>query len=97
MRILRVLCVVSLLAITLFSLPQLISADLPPPIESVTTDSGGLYTTAANISMPYAEVNASIHLSGSWYYNINVSCSFYILSLVTQNLTTAFVYPSVWE
>ncbi|MFW9768252.1 MAG: hypothetical protein ACFFF9_16465 [Candidatus Thorarchaeota archaeon] len=93
----RVFCLVSIIIIALFSVPNPISADLPPPIEVVTTDSGGLYTIATNISMPYAEVNASIHLSGAWYYNISVSCEFYILSLVTQNLTTAFVYPSVWS
>jgi hypothetical protein len=85
------------LTIAVISLPQQIVADVPPPIESIVTDSGGLYTTATNISMPYAEVNASIHLSGSWSYNISVSCSFYLLSLTTQNLTTAFVYPSVWS
>ncbi|MHA2359900.1 MAG: hypothetical protein ACXAB5_06480, partial [Candidatus Thorarchaeota archaeon] len=73
------------------------NANVPPPLHDIGTDSGGLYTTATNVSMPYAEVNATIHLSGSWYYNISVSCSFYVLSLVTQNLTTAFVYPSIWS
>lgn len=72
------------------------TADVPPPIEIVQTESGGLYSTARNISMPNVEVNVTIHLSGSWYYSINVSCSFNISSLTSQNLTTAFVYPSAW-
>ncbi|MHA2025094.1 MAG: hypothetical protein ACW98U_04250 [Candidatus Thorarchaeota archaeon] len=86
-----------LMIFTFFMLVPLTYANVPPPIEYVQTEAGGLYTTATNVSMPYAEVNATIHLSGAWYYNISVSCSFYVLSLVSQNLTTAFVYPSVWS
>ncbi len=46
--------------------------------------------------MPNADVNVTIHLSDSQQYSINVSCSFNISSQTTQNLTTAFVYPSGW-
>ncbi len=72
-------------------------ADLPPPIEWTQTESGGLYNIATNVSMPEAEVNISIQLRESWKYTVNVSCEFVIHSSTQQNLTTAFVYPALWE
>ena len=86
---------IGIITIMLFIIPRS-SADVPPPIEYVQTDSGGLFSLANNVSMPNAEVNVTIHLSGNWYYSINVSCSFNISSQTNQNLTTAFVYPGGW-
>lgn len=71
-------------------------ADVPPPIEYVETETGGLYVVASNISLPEVIVNVSIHLTDSWKYDLNVSCAFTIRSQIEQNLTTAFVYPSIW-
>jgi hypothetical protein len=73
-----------------------VCADLPPPIEYVKTDAGGLFCIAQNVSMPEVIVNVTIHLTDSWKYDVNVSCAFTITSLIEQNLTTAFVYPSIW-
>ncbi|MFW9794940.1 MAG: hypothetical protein ACFFEE_11585 [Candidatus Thorarchaeota archaeon] len=87
--------IITVVILTTAMIPS-VSANVPPPLSILGAESGGLYTTATNVSMPYAGVNATIRLSGSWNYNINVSCTFYVLSMISQNLTTAFVYPSVW-
>ena len=73
-----------------------VRADLPPPIYYAWMDSGGLFTLASNVSLPEAAVDVSIKLTGSWSYDISVSCSFTVASQVSQNLTTAFVYPEIW-
>jgi len=72
-------------------------ADMMPPTDYTSINSGGPYCIANNVTMPSAEVNISILASESWRYDINVSCSFMISSAVAQNLTTAFVYPTAWS
>ncbi|MCK4484768.1 MAG: hypothetical protein KAU89_08080 [Candidatus Thorarchaeota archaeon] len=72
-------------------------ADMMPPSDYASVNSGGPYCIANNVTMPSAEVNISILVSESWRYDINVSCSFMISSAVAQNLTTAFVYPTAWS
>jgi len=88
-----ILCIL-LIAVTSFV--PITYADVPPPIEYVQTDTGGLFCIASNVSMPEVIVNVTIHLTDTWNYDINVSCAFTITSLLEQNLTTAFVYPSMW-
>jgi len=73
-----------------------VRADIPPPIYCAWIDSGSFFTLASNVSLPEATVDVNINLTDSWSYNINVSCLFTISSLVSQNLTTAFVYPEAW-
>ena len=72
-------------------------ADMMPPTDYTSINSGGPYCTANNVTMPSAEVNISILVSESWRYDVNVSCSFMISNAVAQNLTTAFVYPTAWS
>jgi hypothetical protein len=71
-------------------------ADMMPPTDCTSVNSGVPYCITNNVTMPSAEVNISIIVSESWRYDINVSCSFMISSAVAQNLTTAFVYPTAW-
>lgn len=92
----RSACLPLIMILSLILLTPSVDSNIPPPIERVTTESGGLYSIASNVSMPEAEVNVTISLQESWNYSINVIGSFRIKSQETQNLTTAFVYPSVW-
>jgi hypothetical protein len=89
-------CLLLILIFALFGLVPSINGDIPPPIEYVQTETGGLFCIASNVSMPDVIVDATMRLTGSWIYDINVSCAFTITSLIKQNLTTAFVYPSIW-
>jgi hypothetical protein len=91
-----VVCTLFLLIATAVVLIPPAYADVPPPIECVETETGGLYCIASNISLPKVAVNVTIHLTDSWRYDLNVSCAFTISSQIEQNLTTAFVYPSIW-
>ena len=94
-RILSVGLLLVLIVATIGLVPS-VRADLPPPTYSAWTNSGGPITLASNVTLPEVRVNATIDLTGSWTYDINVTCSFTIESLVSQNLTTAFVYPEIW-
>jgi hypothetical protein len=89
-------CVLFILMVAAFCLIPSVYADLGPPVEYVRTETGNLFCIASNVSMPEVIVNATIHLRGSWNYDINVSCVFTIRSQIEQNLTTSFVYPSIW-
>ncbi len=89
-------CVLLILIAAATSLVPSAYADIPPPIDYFKTETGGLFCIASNVSMPDVTVNVTMHLSDSWNYDINVSCAFTIMSLIEQNLTTAFVYPSAW-
>ncbi len=85
-----------ILLVTSLAVVPAVRADLPPPIYYAWIESGGPFTLASNVTLPEASVDTNIHLTDSWTYNINVSCSFTITSLISQNLTTAFVYPEIW-
>lgn len=91
-----VTCTLFMLIATAVVLIPSAYADVPPPIEYVETETGGLYVVASNISLPEVIVNVTILLTDSWKYDLNVSCAFTIRSQIEQNLTTAFVYPSIW-